>query len=67
MQSHITLTFLDPFEVPAHRRIMHSQMRRDLAKLIAMLLVCLKHCWIVESTAARVRSCIATKELKRKK
>ena len=40
LQSRISALLLGPFELPTHRRIMHSQVRRDLVEPITMLLVC---------------------------
>ena len=47
LQSYISSSLFHPFEAPAHRRIMHTQVRRDLVQPIAMLLVRLKDATIV--------------------
>jgi hypothetical protein len=47
LQSYTPSSFFHPFEAPAHRRIMHTQMRRDLVQPIAMFLVRLKDASIV--------------------
>ncbi len=49
LQSYIWSSFFHPFETPAHRCIVHPQMRRDLVEPIAMLLVRLNDSSIVSS------------------
>jgi hypothetical protein len=49
LQSHTPSSLLHPFEAPAHRRIVHPQMRRDLVEPIAVLLVRLNDSSIVAS------------------
>lgn len=47
LQSYISSSFFHPFQAPAHRRIMHTEMRGDLGEPIAMLLVRLNDSSIV--------------------